>query len=281
MKRTLAWNLLFAFATASVLTVGAIPMADARPQRAQGQAKTSVNRPPPANAQRAQRVNPPQQRANTAKPSNRANAGDKANTGQRANAGNNVKAENRANAGKNVNAENRANAGNNVNAENRANAGKNVNAENRANAGNNVNAENRADTANNLNATNRTGNNVNAGNRTAAGNNVGNRANVNNGNVNRNVNNGNINRNVNVNADGYGHYDDDDDFDNPLAAALVVGATVAVTAAAIGSIMEPDEMPNDCSQVMRNNTTYLQCGSTWYQPQYQGSNVNYVVVPAP
>ena len=245
MKRTLAWNLLFAFATASVLTVGTIPMADARPQRAQGQAKTSVNRPPPANAQRAQRVNPPQQRANTAKPSNRANAGDKANTGQRANAGNNVKAENRANAGKNVNAENRAN------------------------------------TANNLNATNRTGNNVNAGNRTAAGNNVGNRANVNNGNVNRNVNNGNINRNVNVNADGYGHYDDDDDFDNPLAAALVVGATVAVTAAAIGSIMEPDEMPNDCSQVMRNNTTYLQCGSTWYQPQYQGSNVNYVVVPAP
>lgn len=25
----------------------------------------------------------------------------------------------------------------------------------------------------------------------------------------------------------------------------------------------------------------MQCGSTWYQPQYQGSNVTYVVVNQP
>ncbi|MNC77208.1 hypothetical protein D3C75_1291110 [compost metagenome] len=54
-----------------------------------------------------------------------------------------------------------------------------------------------------------------------------------------------------------------------------------VTAAVVGEVMRPSEMPSDCVQVMRNNTAYMQCGSTWFQPQYQGSNVSYVVVNAP
>ena len=30
-----------------------------------------------------------------------------------------------------------------------------------------------------------------------------------------------------------------------------------------------------------NGASYYQCGSTWYQPQYAGSDVQYVVVNAP
>ena len=110
--------------------------------------------------------------------------------------------------------------------------------------------------------------------------------NVQGGNRNNNVNIDNS-RNVNVNADGGhggGYYNDNhhhNGYDNPLAAAAVVTATVALTAAAVGSIVNPNQMPSNCVQVMQNNTAYMQCGSTWYQPQYQGSSVNYVVVNQP
>ena len=33
--------------------------------------------------------------------------------------------------------------------------------------------------------------------------------------------------------------------------------------------------------VVVNGVTYYQCGSTWYQPAYQGSQVTYVVVNPP
>jgi hypothetical protein len=33
--------------------------------------------------------------------------------------------------------------------------------------------------------------------------------------------------------------------------------------------------------VVVGGTTYYQCGSTWYQPAYQGGQVNYVVVNPP
>jgi hypothetical protein len=36
-----------------------------------------------------------------------------------------------------------------------------------------------------------------------------------------------------------------------------------------------------CSSLMVNGMTYYQCGSSWYQPTYQGSNVTYVVVTPP
>jgi hypothetical protein len=125
------------------------------------------------------------------------------------------------------------------------------------------------------------GNRVNSGNRVNAGNNVGNRTNVNNSNrnVNRNVNIDNS-RDVDIDVDGHGRYGYDDHY-HPLAAAAAVTATVAVTAAVVGSIFTPAQMPSSCVQVIQYNVAYMQCGSTWYQPQYQGSDVTYVVVNAP
>ena len=66
-----------------------------------------------------------------------------------------------------------------------------------------------------------------------------------------------------------------------MAAAAAVTATVAVTAAVVGAIFTPAQMPSNCVQVIQYNVAYMQCGSTWYQPQYQGSDVTYVVVNAP
>ncbi len=104
-----------------------------------------------------------------------------------------------------------------------------------------------------------------------------------------NINHNNINRNnvnVNVNNHGGGHYDDHyhghhdhwDDWDDhwhPLETA----ATVAVTAAVVGAIVH--SIPPNCSTVVVNGISYSQCGSTWYQPQYVGSSVQYVVVNPP
>ncbi|MCF5705469.1 hypothetical protein [Pseudomonas syringae] len=131
--------------------------------------------------------------------------------------------------------------------------------------------------ANHVNA----GNRVNSGTRVNAGNNVGNRTYVNNSNrnVNRNVNIDN-HRDVDIDVDGHGRYGYDDHY-HPIATAAAVTATVAVTAAVVGSIFTPAQMPSSCVQVIRYNVAYMQCGSTWYQPQYQGSDVTYVVVNAP
>lgn len=193
MIKSMSWSLCISLAAAALLTAGLIAEADARPMRAQGHARASVNRAPAPNVHRAQRINPPQ-RAN-------------------------------------------------------------VNAGNRAHAGNRVNS----------------------GNRVNAGNNVGNRNYVNNSTRNVNVNN---HRDVDIDVDGHGRYGYDDHY-HPIATAAAVTATVAVTAAVVGSIMTPAQMPSSCAQVIRYNVAYMQCGSTWYQPQYQGSDVTYVVVNAP
>lgn len=105
--------------------------------------------------------------------------------------------------------------------------------------------------------------------------------NVQGGNRNNNVNIDNS-RDVNVNVDGGrgGYYDDYHHY-HPIATAAAVTATVAVTAAVVGSIVSANQMPPSCVQVMRYNTAYMQCGSTWYQPQYQGSSVTYIVVNQP
>ena len=97
-------------------------------------------------------------------------------------------------------------------------------------------------------------------------------------NVNRNVNrnrntNVNVNKNVNVNVDvdrRYGH---------PVARGVAIGTAAAVTAAVVGSIVY--SLPPSCTRVVVGGVTYQQCGSTWYQPQYAGSNVQYIVVNAP
>jgi hypothetical protein len=40
-------------------------------------------------------------------------------------------------------------------------------------------------------------------------------------------------------------------------------------------------VPASCVPVNVNNVVYQQCGSTWYQPQYAGSQVQYEVVNPP
>lgn len=107
--------------------------------------------------------------------------------------------------------------------------------------------------------------------------NSGNRVNIDNSRRNVNVN---RQRDVDIDIDGHGRWGYDDDY-HPIATAAAVTATVAVTSAVIGAIVRPSQMPSNCAQVQRNGYAYLQCGSTWYQPQYQGSDVVYVVVNAP
>ena len=96
-------------------------------------------------------------------------------------------------------------------------------------------------------------------------------------NVNRNAN-VNVNRNVNVHGGyhGGGYYHDHDD-------GIGVGGAIAIGVAgmAIGSMITAAALPPSCSTVSVNGITYQQCGSTWYQPQYSGSQVNYIVVNPP
>ena len=100
-------------------------------------------------------------------------------------------------------------------------------------------------------------------------------------NVNRNVNNANINRNVNnVNVDR--NYDLDVDVDNnwhPVARGAAWAAGAAITTAAIGSVAY--SLPPSCTTVVVGGVSYQQCGSSWYEPEFSGTSVSYVVVAAP
>ncbi len=92
-----------------------------------------------------------------------------------------------------------------------------------------------------------------------------------------------VNRNVDR---GYGHpgyhndWDHDDhDFGEFLGKTVAVTAGVAVTSAVIGEIFEDE--PDNCQQQVSNGQVYMFCNGVWYQPVMQGSNVNYLVSPAP
>lgn len=109
-----------------------------------------------------------------------------------------------------------------------------------------------------------------------------NRGTASNRNVNRNVNrnaNVNVNRNVDVHVDGDRGWDDHYHY-HPVATAAAVTATVAVTSAVVGSIVSSPPSTG-CVTTIANGISYTQCGNTWYQPQYQGSQVSYVVVNPP
>jgi len=109
--------------------------------------------------------------------------------------------------------------------------------------------------------------------------NVNRNVNVNqNTNANRNVNvnqntNVNVNRNVNVSGGYYGP-----SYHSGPSVAGVVAATV-VTAAVVGTVVR--SLPPSCTTVYANGFAYQNCGGTYYQPQYQGSNVTYIVVNQP
>ena len=105
-------------------------------------------------------------------------------------------------------------------------------------------------------------------------------------NVNRNTNvnkntNVNVNRdrdvNIDVDVDRRGGWDNDwDDHHHPIATGVAIGATAAITSAVIGSMVYT--LPPQCQTVVVNGVGYSNCGGTWYQPQYVGTSVQYVVV---
>jgi hypothetical protein len=82
----------------------------------------------------------------------------------------------------------------------------------------------------------------------------------------------NVNRNVDVDVNHRGGY-------HPVGTAVAVGAAVAVTAVVVGSIV--NTLPPSCVPYVYAGMTYQQCGGTYYQPQYAGSSVTYVVVNPP
>ncbi|MBN3858644.1 MULTISPECIES: DUF6515 family protein [unclassified Paraburkholderia] len=67
--------------------------------------------------------------------------------------------------------------------------------------------------------------------------------------------------------------------DHPVATAAAVTGAVVATAAVVGSIVHT--LPPSCSAINVNGVTYQQCGSTYYQPQYSGTTVQYIVVNPP
>ena len=103
-------------------------------------------------------------------------------------------------------------------------------------------------------------------------------------------NNVNINNNTNVNVSGNNRnngyhggggccYNNHYDAWDAVGTAVAVTAAVAVTSAIIGSVTTT--RPPDCVQTNYGNVTYLQCGSTYYQPNMVSGNVQYVVVNRP
>jgi hypothetical protein len=87
-------------------------------------------------------------------------------------------------------------------------------------------------------------------------------------NVKRNVN---VHRNVHTDWDRH-HY-------HPVARGVAVGTAAAVTAAAIGSVVY--SLPSGCGYRTINGVRYYECGGTWYEQRYAGSQLTYIVVPAP
>jgi hypothetical protein len=100
-------------------------------------------------------------------------------------------------------------------------------------------------------------------------------------NVNRPSNvNVNVNRpsNVNVNVNHGGGYYGGGNYNRGPSVGAVVAATIA-TAIVVGAVV--NSLPPNCNTVFVNGLAYQNCGGNYYQPQYQGSSVNYVVVNHP
>lgn len=107
-----------------------------------------------------------------------------------------------------------------------------------------------------------------------------NRGDINRGDISRNdirSNRGNVNIGNDINIDndrGWGGWDDH--VHHPIAAGMVVGATAAVTAAAVGSVYY--SVPTGCAW---GAYSYYWCDGYWLEPRYEGDTVVYVNVPDP
>ena len=91
-------------------------------------------------------------------------------------------------------------------------------------------------------------------------------------NVNRNVNrNKNVNVNVRHNNRYYGRR-------GYYGGRALVGFG---TALAVGTMISASTMPSSCVTTYANGITYRRCGSSYYQPFYEGDTVAYRVVNSP
>lgn len=105
-------------------------------------------------------------------------------------------------------------------------------------------------------------------------------------NINRNINinrNTNVNINRDVNVRRYGRHGYHGDYHYRNDDGIGVGAAIAIGVAglAVGSMITAASLPPSCQMVGVNGMTYQRCGNTWYQPQYSGSQVNYIVINPP
>lgn len=85
--------------------------------------------------------------------------------------------------------------------------------------------------------------------------------------VNRDID---IDKDVDIDVDVDNHHNNNNDLARAVTAGLVVGAVV-------NSIDNEAE----CVTEPRGDVSYLYCDGVWYEPQYSGSNVTYIVVNEP
>jgi len=62
-------------------------------------------------------------------------------------------------------------------------------------------------------------------------------------------------------------------------ASVAEPSAVVASSPEVGSVVSI--LPDGCVTTVVNGRVYRQCGSVWYQRQYTGSDVTYVVVRAP
>jgi hypothetical protein len=91
----------------------------------------------------------------------------------------------------------------------------------------------------------------------------------------------NVNRNTNVNVNRNVHVSGGHDHHVGVGGAIAAGVVVGATAAIVGSAIAASAIPPSCSTVVVNGLAYRSCGGAWYQPQYSGSQVTYIVVNPP
>ncbi|WP_150685537.1 MULTISPECIES: hypothetical protein [Pandoraea] len=60
-----------------------------------------------------------------------------------------------------------------------------------------------------------------------------------------------------------------------MAAAVTIGVSAAIIGSTVASL------PPSCVSTVVGTVAYQHCGSTWYQPVYSGTVVQFVVVSPP
>ena len=82
------------------------------------------------------------------------------------------------------------------------------------------------------------------------------------------------------NAYGHHHYHNDW-YDDNVVVGVVVGTAAGVAAAAAPTTTYVTTLPCQTIAIVANGISYYQCGDTWYQRSYAGSQITYMVTTAP